>query len=312
MARPKASAEGVPVPRKSPTGVSTTMIHVPALKMVSWLPASKDNPFSTQVTTVELASQLGLADVAALAVTSPAAAAAFRAAAQVTQGGQPSGPELYGSEVMDLVCCILAAATCSGEVSLCGMECTDGKTVLTMAAAAGRPDVVRWLLNAPGCASLVDRPDSCGACALHYAALAGHDHVCEVLIAGGACPDVADATGVRPLHLAAENGHLGSCRALLDGGANVNVRDDCEETPLLLAVGRKHAEVCCLLARRKADPLASSVHGRTPMTVAREMGDDEVIHALEAALWPQVRKRCSPIIKGPMAMEIMQRALRMR
>jgi hypothetical protein len=272
--------------------------------------SKEENPFSLQCPTLDLASFLALADVAQLAIASPEVAAAFRGAAKVTQE-PPQGLQFH-SDVTDLVCCILAAATCSGEISLSGMECADGKTVLTMAAAAGRPDVVRWLLNAPGSIGLADQPDACGASALHYAGLAGHDHVCEVLLAGGADPDIADATGIRPLHLAAEHGHLDCCRALLDAGASVNVRDERDETPLLLAVERRHIEVCCLLVQRKADTLASSVHGRTPMTVAREMGGDEFLRALEAALWPPAPKRCSPIIRGPLAMELMQRTLRMR
>ena len=64
--------------------------------------------------------------------------------------------------------------------------------------------------------------------------------------------------------------------------------------------------------QRKADTLASSVHGRTPMTVAREMGGDELFHALEAALWPLAQRRCSPIIRGPLAMELVQRTSRIR
>mmetsp|Transcript_1981 Transcript_1981/g.5008 ORF Transcript_1981/g.5008 Transcript_1981/m.5008 type:complete len:309 (+) Transcript_1981:87-1013(+) len=307
----QASTGIVPTTTVVPIGMITPTMHMPISKITQWQPAPKDSPFSLQVPTLELASHLRLADMAALAVTSPAVAVAFRAAARVTHGKPASGLEPH-SEVMDLVCCILAAATCGGEVSLCSMQCADGKTVLTMAAMAGRPDVVRWLLDSTSGAGLADKPDACGASALHYAALAGHDHVCEVLLAGGASPDIADATGVRPLHLAAENGHLGACRALLDGGANANVRDERNETPLLLAVESKRSEVCCMLVRRKADPLASSVHGRTPLAAARELGDDEVTRALEAALWPLVRKKCSPIIQGPRAIEVMQRALRMR
>merc|ERR1719188_906224 len=161
---------------------------------------------------------------------------------------------------MDLICCILSAAIRGADVSLGSLECSGGKTVLTMAAVAGRPDVVRWLLTAaPATTALIDQPDKGGARALHYAALESHAHVCEVLVEGGASPDVADGTGVRPLHLAAESGSVDTCRALVEGGANVNTSDEESVTPLLLAAEARHVEVCSYLTSKRANPLASSI-----------------------------------------------------
>lgn len=270
-------------------------------------PASwHDSPFGLEATALEVVTRLGLRDVAALAAACSSVAAAFRCALHPARN---AASEAAGGVVMDLVCCILAAAFCSGQVTMESLRRSDGRTVLTMAATAGRPDVVRWLLHLPGCAALVSQPDIGGACPMHYAALAGHEHVCEVLLAFRACPDVADTTGVRPLHLAAESGHLASCRSLVEGRADVAPRDEDAVTPLLLAVEQKHVDVCTLLVRRRADPLASSLHGRTPMAVARQMGGQELLGALEGALWPQARKR---LVQGPEALEMMRRHLRLR
>mmetsp|Transcript_6912 Transcript_6912/g.21087 ORF Transcript_6912/g.21087 Transcript_6912/m.21087 type:complete len:280 (-) Transcript_6912:176-1015(-) len=269
-----------------------------------------ETPFGSEVPAVEVASRLGLGDLASLAVACPAIATAFRAAylPPSSLDAAPAGisVECQG-EVMDLICCILAVAMCSGQVSLHSLKKNDGKTVLTMAAAAGRPDVVRWLLHTPGCAALVDQRDANGASPLHYAALAGHDHVCEVLLAGGASAEAADSTGLRPLHLAAEGGYFQTCKVLLEGGAEVNARDGDSVTPLLLAVEQRHVEVCAFLTRKRADPLASSIHGRTPMMVAGETDGHGLRGALEAALWPGERKR-----SGPEAIETLRRHMRLR
>lgn len=246
-------------------------------------------PFSEQGIAVEIASQLGLADLAALAIVDSVVAATFRSEARTSQC-QANGADRDWAD-MDLVCCTLAAAECSRRGAVESMRCQDGKSVLTMAAAAGRPDVVSWLLSITGGPAMTELRDASGASALHYAALGGHSHACEVLLQNGARPDIADATGVCPLHLVAENGHTDCCRTLVEAAASVNLRDEQHESPLLMAVESRHADVCRLLAKHKADLVASSIHGRSPLTVARDMGDEEVIYALEAALWPQKQQQ---------------------
>lgn len=283
----------------------------------SGMGAAWENPFGLQVPSLQLVTYLELSDLASIAACGPVAAAAFRAAsppsfcASKCGAAQPHPEGAFHGEAMDLVCCMLAAAMRSSEARLC-LERADGKTALTLAARAGRPDVVRWLLQDPDVAACVDRIDSGGASALHYAALHGHEHVCEVLLAAGACPDVADSTGIRPLHLAAEHGHLRCCIAMLSSGADVNARDSDASTPLLLAVEEGQIEACRLLTRLRADPLASNRHGRTPMAVAAESGSPLLLNALETSLWPQARQRCAPLVLGPEAIEIMRRAMRLR
>jgi ankyrin repeat protein len=222
---------------------------------------------------------------------------------------------------MDLMCCILSAAIRGANVSMCSLDSSDGKTALSLAAAGGRPDVVRWLLQTgPEVAVVMQQPDKVGARALHYAALEGHHHVCEVLLANGSNPDIADGTGLCPLHLAAEAGHFDTCKALVDGGADVNVTDSESTTPLLLAVESGHAEVCSLLTSARANPLASNIHGRTPMAVARDSGREELVSALEVAIWGTRKARLlqsrpggtrsGTVLKGPEALDIIRRTIR--
>mmetsp|Transcript_17525 Transcript_17525/g.37865 ORF Transcript_17525/g.37865 Transcript_17525/m.37865 type:complete len:341 (+) Transcript_17525:100-1122(+) len=213
-------------------------------------------------------------------------------------------------QLMDMVCGILSAATRIGELALHDLDRADGKSLLAVAATSGRPDVVHWLLS---CADARDSHhlDQDGTSPLHHAACAGHDHVCELLIAAGLAPDLPDSTGLQPLHLAAEHGHRACCKVLLKAGANVNVSDKEGVTPLLLAVEQGQAEVCSLLIRHKANVLASSNQGKTPLSAAQDCRGGRVKQALEAALWPARRSRCSPS-QGPEALEILQRTLRQR
>lgn len=80
---------------------------------------------------------------------------------------------------------------------------------------------------------------------------------------------------------------------------------------MMMAAERKQAEVCSLLIGHKANPLASSIHGRTPLYIAQQTDDPDLLRALEVALWPVRRKRCAPL-RGPEAMEVMRLALRQR
>merc|ERR1719454_1182649 len=94
-----------------------------------------------------------------------------------------------GTPVIDLVCSALGASLCSGLIGnlegLVPPPSLGGKPILSLAAASGRPDVVRWLLKYRQSA-IGGGTDPCsGASPLHFAALGGHNHVCEVLLREG-------------------------------------------------------------------------------------------------------------------------------
>lgn len=91
--------------------------------------------------------------------------------------------------------------------------------------------------------------------------------------------DLRDTSGLRPLHLAAEQGHVDACLALLRCGAAPDGTDLAAgtETPLLLAAESGHAEVCALLVTFRADPLASSLDGRTPLAVVPRLSCHRVL-----------------------------------
>jgi len=272
--------------------------------------AQKDVSLGLDAPAFELAFRLSLKDCASLACTCSSVVSVFRWAAVSPPPGGALGAACVdeaGEDGMDLVCCIMSVAI-RGGCRLRSFDCPRGKTALSRAAEGGRPDVVRWLLHSsPDGAALMDAPDDGGAHALHYAALEGHPHVCEVLLEAGASADTMDGTGLRPLHLAAEGGAVDVCQVLIEGRADVNASDVEGVTPLLVAVEAGQTEVCRMLISARANPLASSIHGRTPMAVALDSGKEELTSALEAALWGSKKPRGA--LKGPEAMDLIRRTV---
>merc|ERR1712098_1009181 len=94
--------------------------------------------------------------------------------------------------------------------------------------------------------------------------------------------DVANRTA---LHFAASAGSESSCRVLLHNGADVNSQTSLRETPLMMAVaklrGIGHVEVVKLLLQSGADTKITDVFGRTALQLARESCAD-IISAHEA------------------------------
>lgn len=291
--------------------------------------------FAREAVSLQVASRLCLVDIASMLAVCATTAAVFREAGSLTIAKSGQHSESCESTMMDLVCCALGASLSSGLMeTLQGLvRFPHGRPILCHAASSGRPDVVRWLLK--HWRSELDSSDEpCGASPLHFAALGGHDHVCEVLIEHGAADvDCRDNSGLRALHLAAEQGHVNTCLSLLqcgaepDGGKGMSDVACGAPTPLLLAAECGHAEVCALLVTFRADPLASSLDGRTPLAVARENAIGagfELLASVEAALWPnreassrrQKVTTCAmesrPVLAGPEAQDIIRRTLRQR
>lgn len=168
-----------------------------------------------------------------------------------------------------------------------------GRSVLGSAAVSNRPDVVRFLLTTWDQSLLsVNARDIHGAAPLHYAAIEGHDHVCKVLLEGGAWVNIEDDIGARPLHLAAENGHVSTIKVLIQAGADVNASDMSLNTPLLVAAQSGDAITCAVLSAEGANALASNLFGQSPLGVAQEAGWLELVRVL---LQPSSAKRTSTL-----------------
>jgi ankyrin repeat protein len=92
----------------------------------------------------------------------------------------------------------------------------------------------------------------------------------ELLLAGGAYPNVADHAGWTPLHFAAQNNDAEIATLLLQHGASVSDRDEHGNTPLFRAAFsyRGMAECVTTLLAAGADPDAANDHGVSPRSLA--------------------------------------------
>jgi ankyrin repeat protein len=115
--------------------------------------------------------------------------------------------------------------------------------------------------------------DASGFTPLHLAAFGGHGGLVRVLLAAGAPVDVRSVhrrccTGATALHLAVAAGQAGAAEILLDAGAHPSTRDEAGWTPLHLAADRGDVEMVRLLLRAKA-PVDVWVGDATPLDLAR-------------------------------------------
>ena len=123
----------------------------------------------------------------------------------------------------------------ANEIEIKGLGCEDmsGESVLTLASAAGRTNVVRFFLER---GVHPDVADKTGITALMRAAGEGHFGAVEALLEGGAQVDAIDKFGNTALHRAAQYGKMNVAKRLLLAGASVSVKERrLGETPISLA-----------------------------------------------------------------------------
>lgn len=138
----------------------------------------------------------------------------------------------------------------------------------------------------------VNAEDATGCTALYRAAYNGHKGVVKLLIgtAGCAVNSHGRLTGHTALSLAAEDGNLAIVRLLLqvdsinvEGGESAACR-----VPIALAAQNGRSKVVEALLQRGANPNVLLRGKRTPLHIAAERGDVDVIRALLQD------KRCNP------------------
>ena len=120
---------------------------------------------------------------------------------------------------------------------------------------------------------------------LHYAAAKGREDIARVLLNAGASPEVKTDVGRRPLHWAARNGYSEVARCLLNAGADIDAAsspDDGGCTPLHLASALGKVSTVRLLLECGASVLRTRSGGATPLHYAAEGGHVHVAALLLA------------------------------
>lgn len=169
----------------------------------------------------------------------------------------------------------------------------NGFNALHHAALRGNPSAMKIMLGKLPRPWIVDDAKDDGYTALHLAALNNHAEVAELLVRGGARPDLQNANLQTALHLAVERQHTQIVRLLVAHGANLNICDKDGDTPLhealrhhtlqqlrrlqdardaALLTGLAHAHdkkssasIACFLAAHGADLTIKNKKGQTPL-----------------------------------------------
>ncbi|XP_013168101.1 PREDICTED: E3 ubiquitin-protein ligase mib1 [Papilio xuthus] len=169
----------------------------------------------------------------------------------------------------------------------------NGFNALHHAALRGNPSAMKIMLGKLPRPWIVDDAKDDGYTALHLAALNNHAEVAELLVRGGARPDLQNANLQTALHLAVERQHAQIVRLLIAHAADLNICDKDGDTALhealrhhtlqqlrrlqeardaaaLGALAHAHdkkssASIACLLAAHGADLTLKNKKGQTPL-----------------------------------------------
>lgn len=125
-----------------------------------------------------------------------------------------------------------------------------GFSLLHIAAAGGRKDVVAFLLSA---GSRVDAKTREGT-PLILAVMMGHQKVARLLIESGADVNASDQHGYTPLHFAASQGQVAVAELLIAHGGRGDAKAKNGKTPLCLARTKGRKRLVDLLSKHDAGP----------------------------------------------------------
>ncbi|XWS64880.1 hypothetical protein CRYUN_Cryun05aG0042200 [Craigia yunnanensis] len=153
-----------------------------------------------------------------------------------------------------------------------------GQTLLHIAIAQSRPDIVQLLLEFEPDVQLQNQS---GSTPLEAAAGCGEELIVELLLANKASTERSESSSWGPIHLAAVGGHIEVLRLLLLKGANVDALTKDGNTALHLAVEERRKDCTRLLLANGSKPDVSNTRdGDTPLHIAAGRGDEQMVKLL--------------------------------
>mmetsp|Transcript_5480 Transcript_5480/g.8080 ORF Transcript_5480/g.8080 Transcript_5480/m.8080 type:complete len:883 (-) Transcript_5480:608-3256(-) len=153
----------------------------------------------------------------------------------------------------------------------------DGRTSIHLAAANGRIECCRLLLDRGAAVNVQDR---FGRTPLHEAVLGGHDQVISLLVSNGAQLILPEHAVASCLCEAVVTSDQPLITRYLDAGANVSATDYDNRTALHLAASEGNLPLCRQLLSRNADPKVTDRWGHTPADEAAQFGHTGAIFEL--------------------------------
>ncbi|CAA3001644.1 ankyrin repeat and kinase domain-containing 1-like [Olea europaea subsp. europaea] len=154
----------------------------------------------------------------------------------------------------------------------------DGQSLLHLAIAQSRPDLVQLLLEfGPD----IEAHSRSGCSPLEAAAASNEGLIVELLLAHKATPERSESSTWGPIHLSAGNGHTEVLKHLLLKGANVNALTKDGNTALHLAVEERRRDCArLLLANGASTNIRNATDGETPLHIASGLGDEQMVKIL--------------------------------
>ncbi|KAI9805620.1 MAG: hypothetical protein M1833_005112 [Piccolia ochrophora] len=157
----------------------------------------------------------------------------------------------------------------------------EGKTPLFKAIAADSADSVFCLLEAGANINAKAYQPQMGWSTLDEAAFLNNTIVLGCLLGQGADTNIKNQDGDTALGTAAHYGHDIAIEMLLDYGADLESAGILGYFPLHRAVSSAHLSAAAILLRRGSDRTAVDDFGRTPLDIAKDDGQTELIKILE-------------------------------
>ncbi|KAK4850551.1 hypothetical protein QYF36_007722 [Acer negundo] len=155
---------------------------------------------------------------------------------------------------------------------------SQGQTLLHIAIAQSRPDIVQLLLEFQ---PEVDSQSQSGCSPLEAAAAAGETLIVELLLARKANTERSESSTWGPIHLALGGGHLEVLKLLLIKGAEVDSLTKDGNAALHLAVEERRKDCARLLLSNGAKlDLRNARDGDTPLHIAAGLGDEQMVKLL--------------------------------
>uniref|UniRef100_A0A182NIF7 Uncharacterized protein n=1 Tax=Anopheles dirus TaxID=7168 RepID=A0A182NIF7_9DIPT len=153
---------------------------------------------------------------------------------------------------------------------------TDLGKALLQAARIGNTEKVHSLMSrgAPFTA------DWLGTTPLHLAARYNHIETCKVLLRAGISKDSKTKVDRTPLHMAVYHGNMEVVELLLSNKCEVDAKDMLKMTALHWAVEKHHDKIVEMLLQHGADPNAVSKFGKSPIQLAKDSEQMELVRIL--------------------------------
>eukprot|EP00899_Mesostigma_viride_P001574 jgi/Mesvir1/11417/Mv25117-RA.2 len=156
----------------------------------------------------------------------------------------------------------------------------DGRTLLHVAAQAGRLNIVRRMVAG---GANKEAKDKDGQTPLYIASKEGHLDIVMHLVARGANKEAKDKYGWTSLHIASVNGRLDIVKHLVASGANKEAQDENGGTPLHIASGSGHLDIVMHLVTSSVNKEAKDKDERTPLHIASINGFLDIVMHLVAS-----------------------------